>query len=269
MYIIDMKSPNNIIKDFPLTAFKPLLIRYAEILMWDIPSLLATHWRFYCPFESGGSITFKGKEYRLRRGMGVLIPTYTDFGAQMKHSFRKLYCHFHLNMPNLIFTPEIYIFDIQEDKLSAIEKLLEPETGKLRKEIQINAFTLEQIGAGLSLISLENCRIIPHDSRIEKACSFMRKNITAPKTNSQLAQYLKMDENYFVHRFKSVMGEPPQQHYMKIRLENAANLLLNSELSIEEIAERCGFWDRNHFSRVFRNKMLTPPAAYRHNNLNI
>jgi transcriptional regulator GlxA family with amidase domain len=172
-------------------------------------------------------------------------------------------------MPNLIFTPEIYIFDIQEDKLSAIEKLFEPETGKLLQEIRVNAFVLEQIGTGLSLISPNNCRIIPYDPRIEKTCSFMRRNIADPKTNSQLAQYLKMDENYFVHRFKSVMGESPQQHYMKIRLENAASLLLNSELSIEEIAERCGFWDRNHFSRVFRNKMLTPPAAYRHNNLNV
>jgi transcriptional regulator GlxA family with amidase domain len=43
----------------------------------------------------------------------------------------------------------------------------------------------------------------------------------------------------------------------------AADLLLRTSLSIDEIAERSGFANRYHFSRVFAQRMSHPPARFR------
>ncbi len=48
-----------------------------------------------------------------------------------------------------------------------------------------------------------------------------------------------------------------------IRLNHAATLLRETTKSIEEVADACGFWDRNHFTRTFTREWKTPPAHYR------
>jgi transcriptional regulator GlxA family with amidase domain len=47
------------------------------------------------------------------------------------------------------------------------------------------------------------------------------------------------------------------------RVQRAAELLARTTLSIDEIAERCGFANRYHFSRVFAQRMAAPPGRYR------
>ena len=48
-----------------------------------------------------------------------------------------------------------------------------------------------------------------------------------------------------------------------IRVSSAANWLLHSDASLEEIAERVGWADRTHFTRQFRKAYGTTPAAWR------
>ena len=46
-------------------------------------------------------------------------------------------------------------------------------------------------------------------------------------------------------------------------MRRAAELLAHTDLTIDEIAERCGFANRFHFSRVFAQRMVEPPGRYR------
>lgn len=53
---------------------------------------------------------------------------------------------------------------------------------------------------------------------------------------------------------------------LRIRLERSANMLRDSrfaDLSVAEVAWRCGFCDASHFSRRFRQKFLAAPGAFR------
>ena len=63
--------------------------------------------------------------------------------------------------------------------------------------------------------------------------------------------------------FKDVMGVAPGQYHLKIKIEKAAQMLQETDLTITEIAHRTGFESLFHFSRIFRKKTGFPPSQYR------
>lgn len=63
--------------------------------------------------------------------------------------------------------------------------------------------------------------------------------------------------------FRRVLGRTPARHVQERRVAIAADLLVGTALSIDEIAERCGFANRYHFTRVFAQLMSHPPARFR------
>lgn len=63
-------------------------------------------------------------------------------------------------------------------------------------------------------------------------------------------------------------GCTPGEFICKKRLEKSVSLLLESELSISEIAEATGFSDAAHFSKIFKKAYSTSPLKYRKNAIN-
>jgi AraC-like DNA-binding protein len=68
---------------------------------------------------------------------------------------------------------------------------------------------------------------------------------------------------WFVRAFKETTGLPPHRWLMSRRIERAQETLINSRLSLVEIAERTGFADQSHFTRVFTGTVGTSPGEWR------
>jgi len=81
--------------------------------------------------------------------------------------------------------------------------------------------------------------------------------------NAKLAEVAHASESHFIRMFRRTFGRTPARHVQERRVATAADLLLRANLSIDEIAERCGFANRYHFSRVFAQRMSHPPARFR------
>jgi AraC-like DNA-binding protein len=81
--------------------------------------------------------------------------------------------------------------------------------------------------------------------------------------NAKLAEVAHASESHFIRMFRRTFGRTPARHVQERRVSTAADLLLRTHLSIDEIAERCGFANRYHFSRVFAQRMSHPPARFR------
>lgn len=80
--------------------------------------------------------------------------------------------------------------------------------------------------------------------------------------NAELARELDMHEKAFCRRFARAMGQPPQSWLRERRLELSAARLAQGT-PVAEAAERGGFTDRYHFSRLFRRHHGLPPGRYR------
>jgi len=61
------------------------------------------------------------------------------------------------------------------------------------------------------------------------------------------------------------VAKPPEGKQRDIKfILHLRRDLRNTNESIDRIAEACGFWDRNHFTRVFTQERKVPPTRYRH-----
>jgi transcriptional regulator GlxA family with amidase domain len=80
---------------------------------------------------------------------------------------------------------------------------------------------------------------------------------------AELAQIANMSVRSFSRAFKEATGLTPTQYQQRLRLEVAAMLLQNSDLSVEAISARCGFEDARHFRRLWQRHFGVSPTATR------
>ncbi|MEA4889151.1 MAG: helix-turn-helix domain-containing protein [Clostridiaceae bacterium] len=80
---------------------------------------------------------------------------------------------------------------------------------------------------------------------------------------ASLADMVALSPNYYATLFKQTAGCSFSEYVGHVRMEKACTLLSNKELSIKEIASRCGYSDMTYFIRFFKQKIGVPPHRWR------
>nr|WP_276316179.1 AraC family transcriptional regulator [Paenibacillus lignilyticus] len=80
---------------------------------------------------------------------------------------------------------------------------------------------------------------------------------------AEMAQAVQVSESHFYKLFQEQFGQSPAAYMERVRIEQACELLLNSGLSIIEIAHELGFKTSQHFTNVFRKVTGCPPSEWR------
>lgn len=78
-----------------------------------------------------------------------------------------------------------------------------------------------------------------------------------------LAESVHLNPNYFHKLFTSVCGVTPLQYLTDVRISHAKYYLRNTDHSITEIAELCGFGSYTYFCTVFRKLSGMSPSIFR------
>jgi len=102
-------------------------------------------------------------------------------------------------------------------------------------------------------------------TRLRKVLSFMADNVTREVPIAEMAALCGMSESHFSREFHAAAGLPPHQYVLRLRLERAAQALLDSKAPMADIALDHGFSSASHFSRVFARRYGQPPASFRRN----
>ena len=85
--------------------------------------------------------------------------------------------------------------------------------------------------------------------------------LDARLTVEMLSREVGLSAAHFARAFKETMGRAPHQYLLALRLERARRLLENTEASLSDIAQRAGFADQAHFTRLFKRAFGTTPGA--------
>jgi len=80
---------------------------------------------------------------------------------------------------------------------------------------------------------------------------------------TEIADELNVHPVHLQKIFRKYKGCSPGYYLRKIRIQFAANRLLNSNDAIASVALAAGFYDQSHFSRVFKERFDVPPLSYR------
>jgi transcriptional regulator GlxA family with amidase domain len=79
----------------------------------------------------------------------------------------------------------------------------------------------------------------------------------------ELSKMASMSPSTLTRTFKKATGLTPWQYQQRVRLELASGLMRDSRLTLETIAERCGYEDVRHFRRVWAQHYGEPPSVTR------
>ena len=101
------------------------------------------------------------------------------------------------------------------------------------------------------------------DVRIIKVLNVMDRLYYLPLDIDSFAAECNVGRDRFLHLFTKNVGVPPQKHLTNVRIKNAKRMLIETDRSVADIAERCGFNDAMYFSRVFKKKTALSPSEYR------
>lgn len=103
------------------------------------------------------------------------------------------------------------------------------------------------------------------ENRVQLILNFIHSHYQEKITLDELAQIASVSKTEAMRSFKSIIGQSPIKYLKNYKLQNAAYMIKNTNYSIGQICEICGFDDNSYFSKSFKEMYLCTPHEYRGN----
>ena len=230
---------------------------------WSFLQVLSPFWRFYYNFENGHKVVFRDFEAELTPKHIMLIPDHQLFDSVGTNPVPHFWMAFSPSR-RINIRQEIPIL-LQPDQceMEIIRKIIELYNNRAECSDRKRVFSLSV--ALLSIVlSRPEIKWQKEDSpRMEKASRFIENNYASVLSIRDTAKNAGMSHGSFIKAFKRYQGVTPVRFLMQTRIRQVADLLANTDLTIDEIAERTGFPNRAYMSRVFKKVTSIPPAQFR------
>lgn len=99
--------------------------------------------------------------------------------------------------------------------------------------------------------------------KLTTVIQMMEENIEEPISPSELARMVGMSTRQLERLFRRYLNRSPKRYYMELRLQRARNLLLQTDMTVINVALACGFTSPSHFSKCYRNHFDRTPYRER------
>lgn len=226
---------------------------------------------FQYTLEGSGYFEIGGNKEKMEAGSAFLV-SFPDesryyIDSAPDHGWRFFYLHFDGYLAQQIVSA------IQEKSGSCLHFHDSPsflnvfrqeytalQSGKHYEKYEASCFLYQFLTFLLRETELHGKPIV---STIEKGRQWLNQHYASPFSLSELCDRLHISLPHFSRQFHSRYGISPLAYLNHLRLECAITLLLNSTLSMKEIAGKCGFSDSNYFAKVFRKHVGMSPSEYR------
>ncbi|MEP5416058.1 MAG: helix-turn-helix domain-containing protein, partial [Lentilitoribacter sp.] len=106
-------------------------------------------------------------------------------------------------------------------------------------------------------------RIGVRHPKLSQVIQMMEQNLEEPISPSVLASDVGMSTRQLERLFRRYLNRSPKRYYMELRLQKARNLLMQTDMSVINVALACGFTSPSHFSKCYRSHYNTTPYRER------
>ena len=98
--------------------------------------------------------------------------------------------------------------------------------------------------------------------------SYIKEHYSEQIKLSDIAKEVNLSPNYFHSLFTEVCGITPHDYLVEHRVNIAKNLLITADISLSEIAEKCGFKNQQYLTSVFKSKIGCSPTHFKREHQN-
>ena len=106
-------------------------------------------------------------------------------------------------------------------------------------------------------------RIGVRHPKLSSVIQKMEQDIEEPISPAALAKAVGMSTRQLERLFRRYLNRSPKRYYMELRLQKARNLLMQTDMSVINVALACGFASPSHFSKCYRSHYNTTPYRER------
>lgn len=128
-------------------------------------------------------------------------------------------------------------------------------------------YASQLLGTTLAYVSLHSKLPKSHytmgNEYITQAIQYVYDHLEEKVTFSTLTKYLGVSASYLSRVFRQTVGTSVNQFIIDIKTKQASHYLQDTNLSIQQIAERLGYTDQYYFSRVFKKNFGVSPRTFR------
>ena len=172
---------------------------------------------------------------------------------------------------NMPYAPAIKVPQVtripQPERLERLFRLFldEQETGQLQP-YSANLLTLLMLTEVMQAAEEKPTRLDDTNAVATWAHTYIRINFDRSITPSKVAEALGYNTDYLGRIYRQSYGCTLTEAIHRRRIKIACQYLMDSKMTISQIARKCGFADADYFRRVFKRHMQISPGSYRHEN---
>ncbi len=101
------------------------------------------------------------------------------------------------------------------------------------------------------------------DPDVAAAVNFIRKQLDTPIRVTDVARAVALSRRTLEKKFIAVLGRPVARQIARLRVDRVADLLLETDLSIDQITAKTAFESASHMIRIFKKHKGVPPRVFR------
>lgn len=102
-----------------------------------------------------------------------------------------------------------------------------------------------------------------HSNLIHSVITRINLDIASDLTLNAQAKLLNINPSYLSSLFKKETGQTLTTYVNRKRIDHACGLLRNTSLQVQTIAQQCGIFDVNYFTKMFKRYTGMTPKEYR------
>lgn len=232
---------------------------------WEIPLRRIDNYELVYLLRGEGDITLRGKALRVRAGDLICFRPGDEHSLSVSRNPCMEFFGVHFwpaQEGEMLPLPDV----LHLDNPLRIEAILKEMYELYRQKTYLYKWRLNLL---LEQALCEICEAIhqtraPADAaRIRRVLETIHADPYRAFTMEDFLHQAGVKKTQFLQSFRSVTGTTPKQYLLTLRLEGARDLLLETDLPVAQIAERCGFDDAFYFSRCFRQRFAVSPRSYR------
>ena len=236
-------------------------------VQWNRKHLQIQYHRLYYLTSGRAAIHLVDGTIELTTGHIYLIPAFSVLQSEIHGEMNKYYIHFQANSP--LFGLYRYLSGKYCVPSSAItETLFQTVVENYTKNTQ-DAYLKVQGAMDLLLSDFFGGQSADRHAllKFEGVLRYIDEHYREPILLCELASLMNISTMYFSNFFKQTFHISPKQYILNLRLTEAQRLLLETDLSVKEIAYAVGFENESYFSEFFSAKVGISARKFRNRRL--
>jgi len=228
-------------------------------------------YKLYLPIRGQARLILQTQQVRLRPGTAYLIPGYRLVRQECPRRMDVYWVHFVPESMYLTFLLS-HLKRVYQCPQALLEYWMATFTeipclfghGARLLFYRVQAMLMDVVSEALESYRLEQTvTAAPAFERLRPAIEFMDRRLLENPPLAEIAKWVHLAPNYFHRRFTATFHVTPFEYMLRRRLNLGRQLLLSTDLTLDRIAERCGFYGAFHFSKLFKKRCGLSPKELR------